>query len=132
MTTQQILDHLIRSFKAFNALVRKLDHISANDEFRGVWTLHEAHGGIYMGPTWEPELTEAKECLKVALSETNEFLVATQNPFVSNHTQEEQDNQNHKDNPHDATGTVTPASTPTPVGQSADQEQDKNDNKDRA
>lgn len=120
MTEREILDHLIRSFRAFNALVAKLELIAQNDEFRGVWALHQIHGGLYKGPTWEPELTEAKECLMVNVPQR-----------TSDDTQEEQNHQDDQDKPEDSTRTVTPATAPTPVGKGADEEQNQNDNQDR-
>jgi hypothetical protein len=56
---------------AFVALVRKLEQIGDDPEFRYVFTLAAMHGPPYLGPHWEAELSEAQACLREAEALTN-------------------------------------------------------------
>ena len=46
------------------ALIAKLDAISANQQFQGVWMLHQVHGGQYTGPNWSEEVKLAREAIR--------------------------------------------------------------------
>ena len=46
------------------ALIAKLDAISANQQFQGVWAFSHIHGGKYTGPNWVEELQRAREAAR--------------------------------------------------------------------
>ena len=49
--------------EALQGLVDRLDEISADPEFRSVWTLHMVHVGNYRGPNWVDALERARAAL---------------------------------------------------------------------
>jgi hypothetical protein len=50
--------------KTLAALVLKLDIVENSPEYRGVWDLYYAHGGVYKGPQYTMELAEARKLLE--------------------------------------------------------------------
>lgn len=50
--------------EALQALVNKLDEISKHSSFVGVFQNAWIHGQVYNGPTWEPELKNARKTLE--------------------------------------------------------------------
>ena len=64
-----LLRRLIRDVdaleEALGALVARLDLIHDNEEYQGVWVLHQVHGGKYEGPTYTAELDQARAVLEL-------------------------------------------------------------------
>jgi hypothetical protein len=52
------------TYEALKALVEKLDAIEKDPQYKGIWTLHWAHGGDYTGPTYTKEIADAKKVLE--------------------------------------------------------------------
>lgn len=49
--------------KALEALVKRLDEVHADPQYRGVWQMHMIHGGRCAGLTYTAELKAAHEAL---------------------------------------------------------------------
>ena len=49
---------------ALRNLVNKLDEMAASQELKGVFKTALAHGVVYTGPVWEPEVNWARTLLK--------------------------------------------------------------------
>lgn len=49
--------------EALEALVKRLDEVHADPQYRGVWQMHMIHGGRYSGLTYTAELKAAHEAL---------------------------------------------------------------------
>ena len=71
MNKAQLQDDLIEALReierlktALRDLVAKLDAISANQQFQGVWAFSHIHGGKYTGPNWAEELQRAREAAR--------------------------------------------------------------------
>lgn len=50
-------------YTALQELVRKLEAISDDAQFQGIWGLAHTHGVRYAGPNWAAELKRAKTLL---------------------------------------------------------------------
>ena len=57
---EKIMDVIEKS----ETLVNKLDEISVNQDFLGIFAFSQAHGYIYSGPTFSDELEALRETLK--------------------------------------------------------------------
>jgi len=60
----KLKDKLESTQKALRNLVKKLDEINDNKEYRCVWDLAFAHGHSYTGPQYDKELDAARNLLR--------------------------------------------------------------------
>jgi hypothetical protein len=65
MPTEPLSDEQAKAVRdACAALVKKLDEVHDDLNYKAVWYLYNAHGGTYRGPTYYDELNRAREALK--------------------------------------------------------------------
>lgn len=63
MNDETVKEELNLTKTVLRNLVSKLEHVHADPEFIGVWTINQLHNGKYTGPTYVDELKEAKALL---------------------------------------------------------------------